>query len=262
MPKISDNKYFQSLADELDSKFGRINALIGNHSAEKGSYHEYLIKDFLTQHLSKQYSVKTGFIYVDDLHISPQIDLMIIDESQTPGILAQYDDFVIVYPEAVCCVIEIKTRINKREFLRATELIHRIKELSIYNNNSGQVIGGVIFSFDGETFTPQRLDNWYKSKAECDLSRYPDGILSLKQGLIMKWNLQNDHRGHYFVIGDDEIKWKSLSIFLAILIKFCELRSGINRQDDKNPFERYSRIENLLVSNEYLKYGSGLQKVK
>ncbi len=259
MSTIHDNEYFISFAKELDSKLGRINSLINNHPGEKGNYHEYILKDLISHFLPKRYSVRTGFIYVDDDHISPQIDLIIIDEDKSPCILAQYSDFVIVYPEAVCCTIEVKTFLNKKEFQRSTNFVQKVKEISRYNNPEGEMIGSLIFSFDGEIFTPRRLSNWYKDKNSCDVADYPDAILSLKKGFIMKWNLNNEHRGHYFIMGDeDELKWKSLSIFIAIIIKYCELRSGITRPDGKNAFDRFSKMENLRLSREYLKYHEGL----
>lgn len=261
MSTITDNHYFESLAKDLDSKLGRINSLINNHPGEKGNYHEYILKDFISKFLSKRYSIKTGFIYVDDTHISPQIDLMIIDENQTPCIIAQYDDFVIVYPEAVCCVIEVKTNLNKKEFKKSTDLIQQIKVLSKFNNPRGEVIGGMIFAFNGLKFTPRLLDGWYKSKAERDFSEYPEAIFSFKTGLIMKWNSLTPHRGHYFVIGDDEVKWKSLSIFNGFLIKYCELRAGVNRPANKTPFDRFSRIADLLISRQYLRFNTGLHTV-
>ncbi|HRN70798.1 MAG TPA: hypothetical protein PLS49_06485 [Candidatus Woesebacteria bacterium] len=258
MSTITDNHYFQSLASELDSKLGRINSLIQNHPAEKGSYHEYILKDLICNFLPKRYSIRTGFIYVDDDHISPQIDLMIIDENQTPCILAQYDDFVIVYPEAVCSVIEVKTYLNKTEFKKSVDLIQEVKTLSMYNNRTGEVIGGIIFAFDGIKFTPNNLHKWYKSVKTRDITEYPEAIISLKKGLVMKWNINNSKKGHYYVLGDDDLKWKSLSIINGLVIKYCELRAGVNRPG-KTPFHRFSRIDNLNISNEYLLFGKGLQ---
>lgn len=231
MSKVNDKHYFESLANELDSKLGRINSLISNHPLEKGNYHEYILRDLISKFLPKRYSVKTGFIFVDSDHISPQVDLMIIDENQAPCILAQYDNFIVTYPEAVCCVIEIKTHLDKFEFKKSTDLIQKVKVLSKFNNPSGEVIGGLIFAFDSIRLSPKVLDGWYKSNPDRDLSEYPNAILSFKQGLVMNWNLMNKNRGHYFVLGDENggARWKSLSIFTGTIIKFCELRAGINR---------------------------------
>lgn len=259
MSTITDNHYFESLAKELDSKVGRINSLVNNHPGEKGNYHEYVLKDFIMKFLPKRYSVKTGFIYVDDKHISPQIDLMIIDENKTPNFIAQYDDFVVVYPEAVCCVIEVKTFLNKKEFKASTDLIQKVKELSIYNNPAGEVIGAMIFSFNSEDLTPQKLDGWYKTKQDCSLEEYPDAILSFRKGFLIKWNIAQKNGGHYFVLGDDDsIKWKSLSILNGILIKYCELRAGVKSPPNKNPFVRFSRIQDLKLARQYLRFKTGL----
>ncbi len=260
MPTVNDKHYYQSFAKELDSKLGRINSLINNHPGEKGNYHEYILKNLISNYLPSRYSVKTGFIYVDDTHVSPQIDLMIIDESQSPCFLAQYNDFVVTYPEAVCCVIEVKTTLEIEEFKESTNLIQLVKNLSQYNNPKGEVIGGLIFGFGGTRFRPKTLDNWYKNKIECDFTEYPEAILSLKTGLILKHHLNTAYEGHYFITGEsDSLKWKSLSIFMAIIIKFCELRSGVERPEGKNAFERFSLIRDLMLSAEFLRYKIGLQ---
>lgn len=259
MSTIAGDRYFQSLSEELDSKLGRINSLIANHPGEKGNYHEYVLKNLICNFLPKGYSVKTGFIYVDDTHISPQLDLMIIDESQPPCILAQYNDFIITYPEAVCCVIEVKTRLKKKDFRDAVELITKVKELSNYNNPGGEMVGGLIFGFDSTKLTPKVLNSWYKSLPQRPLYQYAEAILSHRQGLIQKWKIKTPDWGHYFVVGDnDSLKWKSLSVFISIIIKYCELRAGVNRTAGKTPFDRFSKISGLLTSREYLRLGIGL----
>ncbi len=259
MSTIADDDYFQSMSKELDSKLGRINSLIAGHPVEKGRYHEYILKDLIGNFLPRGYSVKTGFIYVDDEHISPQIDLMIIDEGQPPCILAQYDDFAIVYPEAVCCVIEVKTKLRKDDFADAVKKIKDIKELSNYNNPSSEMIGGLVFGFDSTRLTPRVLDLWYKSIATRPFYQYPEAILSHRHGLIQKWNIRKSNWGHYFVVGDsDELKWKSLSIFNSIIIKYCELKAGVSRPAGKTSFDRFSKIGGLMASAEYLRFGRGV----
>jgi hypothetical protein len=259
MPLIRDEHYFQSLAKELDSKLDRINALINDHPGEKGNYHEYILKDLISSFLPKRFTIKTGFIYLNESNISPQIDLMIIDESESGCILAQYDDFVVVYPEAVCCVIEVKTSFLKRDFIDSTDLIQKVKKISIANATRHGVIGGLIFGFRGVKLSPKRLNDWYQSKTTCQFAEYPDAILSLKEGMITKKDLNRNNWGHYFVTGDnDDLKWKSLSIFLAMIIKFCDLKSNIT---DRNPFERHAYIQDLMTSGQYLRYGDGLLSV-
>ena len=256
MPLIKDEYYFKSLAKELDSKLDRINSLINNHPGEKGSYHEYILKDLIKNFLPNRFSLKTGFIYFGESKISPQIDLMVIDENESGCILAKYDDFVIVYPEAVCCVIEIKTAFSKQDFIDSTNLIQKVKKISIVNTQRHGVIGGLIFAFRGEKLSPAKLNNWYKAKASCQFAEYPEAILCLKEGMITKKDIKSEKWGHYFITGDnEELKWKSLSIFLAMIIKFCDLKAD---KPERNSFERFAYIHELMASGQYLRYGNGL----
>lgn len=257
MPTITDENFFKSLAKELDSKLNRINSLIGNHPVGKGNYHEYILRDLISNFLPKRYSLKTGFIYFDENNVSPQIDLMVIDEYETPCILAQYDNFVIVYPEAVCCIIEVKTTLKKREFQDANYLIREVKDLFI--NKAHLPIGGLIFGFTGQALTTTTLNNWYQSLSVCDKKLYPDSILCLNKGFIQFRNLNTATWGHYFVLGDDdELKWKSLSVFLSSILKCCELKQGVNRPAGRTPFDRFSYINGLLWASNYLRYQTGL----
>ncbi|MFA5932611.1 MAG: DUF6602 domain-containing protein [Microgenomates group bacterium] len=256
MPLIKDEHYFKSLAKELDSKLDRINSLIDNHPSEKGSYHEYVLRDLIKNFLPNRFSLKTGFIYFDKDNISPQIDLMVIDENESGCILARYDDFVIIYPEAVCCVIKIKTSFSKQDFIDSTSLIQKVKKISIANTERHGVIGGLIFAFRGEKLSPSKLNKWYKSKQPCQFAEYPETILCLREGMITKKDINGEKWGHYFVTGDnDELKWKSLSIFLASIIKYCDLKSD---KPQRNSFERYAYIHELMTSGQYLRYGNGL----
>ena len=257
MSTVTDENYFKSLARELDSKLNRISSLIGNHPVGKGNYHEYILRDLITKFLPKRYSIKTGFIYFDEDNISPQLDLMVIDEYETPCILAQYENFVVVYPEAVICVIEVKTTLNKKDFIDATTLIRKVKDLCL--NKANSPVGGLIFGFTGQPLTPYNLDRWYKVQTTCDKNLYPDAILSLNRGFIQIRKKQDPEWGHYYVNGDDvDLKWKSLSVFLAYILKYCELKAGVNRSAGKTPFDRFSYINGLAWANRYLKYGIGL----
>ncbi|OGV94720.1 hypothetical protein A3A66_01785 [Microgenomates group bacterium RIFCSPLOWO2_01_FULL_46_13] len=255
MSRIKDSHYFKSLANELDSKLGRLNPLIKNRN-EIGRYHEDVLKHTLFGFLPKRFSLKTGFIYFDKEHVSNQLDIIVVDESAPPSYLINYGDFVIVYPDSVVCVIEVKTRLNQREFTSSTKLIQKVKQLGLRQK---KMIGGLIFAFSGVELNPRTLHIWYKNVTLSGLDEYADLILCLKQGMITKWNIRDiSKKGHYFILGDDDtVKWKSLAMFVSTVIKFCDFHQG---ETDRNPYELFSYIENMKISNEFLRYGVGLMK--
>src|SRR4051812_30392716 len=97
--------YHQSIAAEFAAVKGRLNQLIGNRE-NLGEYREVILRSVLRRHLPANLHVGSGFI-VTQHAISPQLDLLIIDRSKP--VLFQDGDFLVVTPENVRAVVEVKT---------------------------------------------------------------------------------------------------------------------------------------------------------
>src|SRR3989344_1191285 len=156
-PKI---EYFESFADEITSKFRRLSNLV-KHNTTSGDYHEEILRTVLRNFLSKRFSVKKGFIYSGHEQVSKQIDLIVIDENSPMVYIFQEGDFAIVIPEAVVAVMEIKTVIQKDDFIEALENIFSAKSLMtspLFPAN----LGGIIFGYEGTT--ENTLGDWFKNQ--------------------------------------------------------------------------------------------------
>jgi hypothetical protein len=106
-------KIFESYANEFLAKFERINSLI-SHGPSIGTYHEEIVRNFLSQILPNRFSVKTGFIYNSVSSTSTkQIDILIIDENIPHAYFFKENSFAIVHPDSVICGIEIKNHLEK-----------------------------------------------------------------------------------------------------------------------------------------------------
>lgn len=89
------------------------------HWGEDGRYKEFILKEYLKKFMPDGVCVGTGFvkregITPEDTKITSQIDIIIYKDSRTPedkeNILLEAGDFVILRPEAVLGIIEVKTK--------------------------------------------------------------------------------------------------------------------------------------------------------
>ncbi|MCG9690433.1 hypothetical protein L1D55_01220 [Vibrio sp. Isolate22] len=71
---------YQSYAQELLSKIGRLNHLV-KHAPSIGTFHENIVSNYLEGFLSRRFSIKTGFVFNSETNeVSPQLDILVIDE--------------------------------------------------------------------------------------------------------------------------------------------------------------------------------------
>lgn len=126
--KIGDlTAYAGMIGSEFSSKLDQLSQIIGkSHELSVGEYKESLLKSCLSNFLPKRYSVGTGFIvFVEDRPIqsadtsnmdlvnlkshstSHQLDVVIYDDTDYAPLLKD-DDFVILRPESVKSIIEVK----------------------------------------------------------------------------------------------------------------------------------------------------------
>lgn len=117
-------EYQKSISKELLSIKDRLRNFIDNHHwPEDGRYKEIILTDILRKHLPKSVSVGTGFV-MGEQGLSTQVDI-IIYRNDFPVMFRQ-SDFVIVVPEPVLGIIEVKSHITG-----ATQLTQVIDKLSV-----------------------------------------------------------------------------------------------------------------------------------
>lgn len=110
MPGINLESYHKSISEEFKVCQNRVRNIIGEiHWGEDGRYKEIILMNILRRYLPKHISVGTGFILCSNGGISKQIDLVIYD-NRYPVIFSE-GDFVIVSPNNVLGIIEVKTKI-------------------------------------------------------------------------------------------------------------------------------------------------------
>ncbi len=132
MKKVDLTSHAALIGQSFSARVDMLEHVIGSvHFPSIGSYKERILAKALRDFLPKQFEVGTGFVlfprerdadidpdFFDELNqasFSPskQCDLIIFDSSTVP-VLFRDDDFVIVRPESVIAVIEVKGALSPR----------------------------------------------------------------------------------------------------------------------------------------------------
>ena len=120
--------HFKNLTTELESLKDRVRHYINNkHWLSDGEWKESVIRTVLRRHLPANIEIGSGFIVFEGKP-STQIDILLYDNSKP--VLFQDGNFVILTPDAVRGVIEVKTKFhNKKDFISAVAKLSKIAEL-------------------------------------------------------------------------------------------------------------------------------------
>lgn len=107
-------KFFASQAEVMLAQYNNINELLGptNDWTHPGTHCEVLLRDFLRRSLPSRLSVDKGYIFgrtnhEDESAHCPEIDVLIHDTHNYRPIY-RLEDFVIVQPESVKGIIQVK----------------------------------------------------------------------------------------------------------------------------------------------------------
>ena len=126
-------------------KYKQIEHLIGlsHHSPSEGIYCESLLKEFLRRTLPRHVSVDSGFVRrvrdcdrtsetdnqpADADFVTPQLDIIIHDTHRFAPLLRS-EDFVVVLPESVRAIIEVKKRLTANKLKLAVDTLARATNL-------------------------------------------------------------------------------------------------------------------------------------
>lgn len=140
-------QYLDIISNSLRNEYNIIRSFT-KHGPSIGNWNEILIRNFLRKHIPDKFSVGQGFIYRDG-KISNQIDVIIYDSHNYSPFFKE-GDFIIIEPEAVAVVIEVKTNIQSIKVLNeALQNIESAKKICIeYGTN----FEGIIFTYEGYRF--------------------------------------------------------------------------------------------------------------
>lgn len=195
---MDTKKVFRGISNKIMSDF-IISAEI-NHNGNKGTYRENALKNFLSQgRLPGRYGIGSGEIVGPIQNVSKQSDLIIYD--QLNGFSLVYDEGIQVYPiECVAGVIEVKSTLNKTEFIKALENIKSVKSLVPDETATKHLAAGwkmaykrpspfgAIFAYKlGENSLDSLVNNLTEWEKDVPKQLWPNVIAVLNEGIIFHY---------------------------------------------------------------------------
>ncbi len=145
-------EFHRTTGKELLALKDRVRNLVF-HWGEDGRYKEAVLKSVIQRFLPTKYAIATGFVVkqtaVRGEHLSSkQIDLLIYDTSFP--VLFKESDFVIVTPDAVRGIIEVKANLENQGLTKVIKKANKIGEF-IFNgkSNTAAPFFNGIFSYEG-----------------------------------------------------------------------------------------------------------------
>jgi hypothetical protein len=139
-------EFHRSFTSELEALKNRIRNLV-DHWPSDGEYKECALRTVLKRHMPSSVRVGRGFV-VDESTSSTQADIIIVDGSK-PTLFSD-GDFMIVTPDCVKSVIEVKTSIKgSQAFEDAIIKLARIGSLCPKSEDRRPWLG--FFCYEGST---------------------------------------------------------------------------------------------------------------
>jgi hypothetical protein len=149
---MSIKEYHKSTSKELLAVKDRVRYLI-NHWGEDGRYKEAVLKSIISRFLPEKFNIGTGFVvkhtnYSEKHQSSPQIDLIVYDTSFP--VLFKEGDFVILTPDAVNAIIEVKANLRNQNISKVLKKANEIGEfIFMGKRNKTKPFFNGIFSYKG-----------------------------------------------------------------------------------------------------------------
>ncbi len=139
--------YYGSIADEISIKSERISLLV-SHGQTVGNYRELILRQLLRKYIPSKFNVATGFIE----GLKRQVDILVYDaQNHVPTFIE--GDLVVIRPEAVRAIIEVKTDLTTDKLQESLQFFYDLTRPGIYKPDIPIFKG--IYAFD----SPYREDS-------------------------------------------------------------------------------------------------------
>ncbi|MFD1863057.1 DUF6602 domain-containing protein [Planococcus chinensis] len=216
--------YQKSIAREFNATKDRIRNLIGSaHWGEEGRYKEIILMNFLKRFLPTTIAVGTGFIKSNE-KLSSQIDIIIYN----PSIAGYFkeNDFVIVHPESVYGVIEVKSNPNSYKISEAIDKLNTIGQVTKIPIFNGLFIFGEIeqeVNVASFLLTKPRKGSLFEKSLNDSFNcvNSVNHIVSNDGAFIKKWEKEIEFRSY-------SISDLATSYFFSNLIEFINIRNNLS----------------------------------
>ena len=145
--------FHRSIVDEMDAMKDRVRHLIqDNHWLTDGEFKETILRSVIRRHLPDSMMIGRGFV-VGRNRVSTQIDVLIVDGAAP--VLFREGDLMIVTPDAVRAVIEVKTRLRSGDAQPIFEKLGKISSLCLDATEVPTWTG--LFAYEADRCTHERV---------------------------------------------------------------------------------------------------------
>lgn len=184
-------KYLQALRNtskQLEADFDK--SIQIQHSASKGSMREEIISNLIRPFLPDIYGLTGGECFSVSNEVSKQLDLIIYDKLYSYRI-PLYDNFVQFPCESVYGNVEVKTFLNKDEFIKSVNNIASLKKLKREKTTL----------WDITPYTRVNIGGGIKSSTTACANNYLGIVFAYDSPdieTVMKYFAETNEKGEYF----------------------------------------------------------------
>lgn len=250
---MSTIDFHKTTTKELLAIKDRVRNLI-NHWGEDGRYKEAVIKTMIQRFLPEKYKVGTGFVVRQTAdrgnhESSNQIDLIIYDTAYP--ILFKETDFVILTPDSVVGIIEVKANATNQGL---ANIVRRANENGKFifdakTDKSKPFFNG-IFSYESTVNNVQTVSNavntpWTEIDGQANRQKFCVNHISLNQHWFYKFwehEFDDENPAHYFY----EIRELSFSFFISNLMDLVSGTSVIENSNLWFPVDKSIQVRNTF----------------
>ena len=242
--------YQQSIAAELIAIKDRVRYFIGgSHWGEDGRYKEIILLNYLRKILPNSVAVGTGFVRNKNQELTSQIDIIVYKDDE-PKLFSE-GDFVILMPESVLGIIEVKSKSTNSVLTNTSNGPSTIQK----SERNGKIIGrkdifNGIFAFDNNVIFNSNFAESNIAKQLEQTEGYLNHISFGSNNFMRYWSTGNPIGGNkpcfsayrltYNAItgkNDDEMPGFSFGYFISNLLEYV-----------------YRQVANHVLSEQYFEY--------
>lgn len=252
---MDTKEFHKSTVKELLAVKDRVRNLI-SHWGEDGRYKEAVLKTVIQRFLPEQYKIGTGFVVRQtrqrgNHESSKQIDLLIYDTAYP--VLFKESDFVIITPDAVQGIIEVKANAKNQGLEGIVKKSNEIgKFIFDARTDKTKPIFNGIFSYSGYDLMTQTdpvvnaiRNSWDELNGVTNRDKFSVNHISLNQHWFYKfWHHEFDEHNppHYLY----EIRELSFSFFISNLIDSVSGTSVIENSNLWYPVDKSIQVRSIF----------------
>lgn len=191
--ELTPREILQAAAEQLRQDFEEIRKC-NPHAGEGGAEAELILAQFLRERIPKRFDVQSGVVLGTNGAVSKQTDLIVYDALNSP-VYRKGSRIHILPRDNVAAVIEVKSKLNKKELADAAVKIASVKamrpspisELDQPATSNRMIMAntlGVVFAYESYTSMDALAENLREINEQYDSKEWIDLVVVLGKGIL------------------------------------------------------------------------------